>query len=98
MWRPSFRKKKPKVGFSEKSYKGKIEIKGKFTEENYPPTYVDVEVKLDGKAIPGVQMVDVHFNLTKIPFVLLKIVPSELDVEIENIEITERRKDDSASD
>ena len=84
--------------YVETTYKGKIEIKGKFTEENHPPTYVDIEVKLDGKAIPGVQMVDVHFDLKKIPFVLLKIVPSELDVEIENIEITERRKEDSASD
>ena len=79
--------------FREKSYRGKIEIKGRINKASPPGGYENVQVKLDGKIIPRVQMVDVHFNLEKVPFVLLKIMPEELDIDIENVEITERRKE-----
>lgn len=85
-------------------YKGKIEIIGKKIhklkeEEQFgdkpPLNAYDCKVLFDGKEIPHLELVDVYISLkTNKPTVLLKFIPIELDIKLDDAEVFVRRKEE----
>ena len=73
-------------------YKGKIEIIGKSKDGN-PLTGYDIVVKFDGKKIPYLQSADVNVAANMKAFVVLRFVPIELIIKLDDVEVFVRRKE-----
>lgn len=76
---------------------GKIEITGK-SKDGKQIVGHEIEVKLDGRKIPYLQYVDVHLTATGKATVLMKFMPVELDIKLDDAEIFVRRKEEHATD
>ena len=73
-------------------FKGKIKIVGK-SEEGQRLRPWDIHVYFDGKEIPFLQLIDVMISVEGTPTVLMKFIPEELEIELDNVDVFVRRKE-----
>lgn len=64
---------------------GHLEITSRLTPKGVLLHPGFIEVKLNGKIIPGLQQIDIHLTADEFPIITLKFIPTSLEIDLDGV-------------